>query len=115
MKFCALDIFLDPSILSIGESLTNPGECLYSERQNVPLIPLSFLGEILENLFSLYILADEENEGVDLIDHILDFWPGLFDLGKAQKARLSILLENILEDTETLDTGLVLCHTLIDG
>lgn len=107
MKFCAVDIFLDPSIHSIGESFTILGECHYSGRQNVPLIPLSFLGEVLENLFSLYTVANEENLGVDLIDHILDFWPGLFDLGKTKKAKLSILLENILKETETLETSLV--------
>lgn len=107
MKFCALDIFLDPSILSIGESLTHPGECPFSGRLNEPLIPLSFLGEILENLFSLYRLAENENEGIDLIDHALAYWPGLIDLTKIQKSILPSLFEQLFEDYGNLDTDLI--------
>ncbi|MBB6328873.1 hypothetical protein FHS59_004532 [Algoriphagus iocasae] len=107
MKFCALDIFLDPSILSIGESYTNPGECPYSKRRNVQLIPLPFLGEVLENIFSLYGVAESENEGIDLVDHVLDYWPGLIDLTKIQKSILPALIEEIFDEYGNLDTELI--------
>lgn len=107
MRFCALDIFLDPSILSIGESYTNLGVCPYSERRNVSLIPLPFLGEMLENLFSLYQVSENEKEGIDLIEHVLDYWTGLIDLTKIQKSTLPELVEDIFEDYGNIDTDLL--------
>ncbi|WP_165967549.1 RES family NAD+ phosphorylase [Algoriphagus formosus] len=55
----------------------------------------------------MYSPANNEDEGVDLIDHILEYWPGLFDLRNIQKSILSTLLGNIVEENEILDSGLV--------
>ncbi|WP_192350364.1 RES family NAD+ phosphorylase [Algoriphagus sp. Y33] len=107
MKFCALDIFLDPSILLIGTMVSADGNCPYTSRINVPLVPLSFVGEKLENLLSLYSPADNEEEGIDLIDHILDYWPSLFDLTKIQKTILPAVFEKVFEEYEILDSNLI--------
>lgn len=108
MKFCALDIFLDSSMHLIGRSAgIVTGNCPYSAQLNVSLVPLSFVGEKLENLLSLYSPTDNEAEGIDLINHILDYWPGLFDFTKIQKTILPTLFEKVFEECGTLDSDLI--------
>lgn len=108
MNWCSLNIFLDPSILLIGRTAVNSsGNCPFSSQLNVPLVPLSFIGEKLEALFSLYSPANNEDEGIDLIDHILDYWPGLFDLTKIQKSNIPALFEQIFDESVTLDSSLI--------
>lgn len=108
MNFCALNIFLDPSIHLIGKTaVKSNGNCPYSSQLNVPLIPLSFIGEKIENLLSLYSITDNGEESTYLIDHILGYWPGLFDLGKIQKSILPTLFEKVFEEYGTLDADLI--------
>jgi hypothetical protein len=108
MSLCALDIFLDPSILLIARTGVNAnGNCPYTSQTDVPVVPLSFVGEKLENLLSLYSPAEKDDEGIELIDHILEYWPGLFDLTKIQKTILPTVFEKVFEEYETLDPNLV--------
>lgn len=108
MNCCALNIFLDPSILLIGSTAANSsGNCPFSSQLNVPLVPLSFIGEKLETLFSLYSPAENEDEGVDLIDHLLDFWPGLFDLTKIHKSNIYALFDQIFKESGIFESSLL--------
>lgn len=105
MKYCSIDIFLDSSLcIILGSSFLKIGDCDYSTKRNTALVSLSQLGEKLESILSLYQLAAPEEEGVRLADHIFKYWPGLFDMKWISIKNLSQLLEDIMVETETMDS-----------
>lgn len=107
MKFCSIDIFLDSSLGFILKSLaTNNGQCIYTAENDTSLVSLRLVGEKLESILSLYQPSEPEEEGVELVDHLIAYWPGLFDMGKISPANLSQLMKDILAETETMESGI---------
>lgn len=109
MKSCGIHIFSDNALLSIFNSLSHgSGNCAYSSEINLPLISLSAVGEKLESVFSLYETVEEGEMGIYLLEHLLDYWPGLFHLSANQNTNLRQLIRDIFEETATLDPNLCL-------
>ncbi|WP_439488509.1 RES family NAD+ phosphorylase [Algoriphagus sp.] len=107
MKYCSIDIFLDPSLGFILESLAlKIGDCNYTAEKNTALVSLGQVGEKLENIFSLYQPTDPEEEGVILAEHLIDYWPGLFDMKRISVVQLSQLLKDIFKDADAPYNGI---------
>jgi len=104
MKKCSTAVFMDTSLNAILESLSDSvGECSYTFDKGARLVGLDLVGERLESLFSLYRISEADEKGVDLLEHIVGYWPGLFNCGNIKKADLTLLLDDILEQIGLAD------------
>ncbi|CAG5071527.1 hypothetical protein DYBT9623_03527 [Dyadobacter sp. CECT 9623] len=104
--FCSANCFTDQALKDfVGSMSTTTGLCQFSNSTAVPLIHLGQLADKFDNLLSTYALVSSFNPGdphgepVLLFDHILSYWPNLFNRELLNVAQCQLLLQNIARES----------------
>lgn len=110
---CSPDCFKDKALFSFIQSMSvNLGECPFTNLNDVPLISLTQLVDKFEPLLSIYTPVSDVNdssvygESVTILDHILNYWPNLFNTELLNRGQCKILLQSIARESENYNEKL---------
>jgi hypothetical protein len=90
----------------------NVGECPFTNKTNVPVLSLTHLVDKFEVLLSTYspVASSVDSSGlgdpISILDHILGYWPNLFDTDLLQRGQCNILLQSIARESPNYDERL---------
>ncbi|UIR54770.1 RES family NAD+ phosphorylase [Sphingobacterium sp. SRCM116780] len=99
---CCVHCFADQGLQNRIEAETNgKGDCDFCESSEVSIIACEELSDIFDALFELYVnhptavSSLKENKAVSMHEHILRYWPGLFNPTKLKSKGVKQLINQI--------------------
>jgi hypothetical protein len=110
---CSPECFSDKSIQQFITSMsTDRGYCSFANLTDVPLINLSVLADKFDNILSSYELVSSFRRPIAgcspvlMTEHILSYWPNLFNQDLLNDSQCRILLQSIARESAVYDEQL---------